>query len=81
MKLSLFLLMPFFILVADRLIAQDYSRKEYYAGECSRNDITIDGKLEEPAWMKANWQNDFTQYEPYEGKVPSQNTEFAIMLD
>jgi len=81
MKLNLFLSFLFFIIVTEQLFAQDQPKKEYFAGECSKTDITIDGKLNEPAWLKANWQNDFSQYEPYEGKAPSQKTEFAILLD
>ncbi|HET6555929.1 MAG TPA: DUF5916 domain-containing protein [Prolixibacteraceae bacterium] len=64
-----------------QLFAQSPAKREYYAGECSKNDLTIDGKLDEPAWLKANWQNEFVQHEPSEGKAPSQKTEFAIMLD
>lgn len=81
MKLNLFLSFLFLIIITDQLIAQDQTRKEYFAGECSKTDITIDGKMDEPAWLKANWQDDFTQYEPYEGRAPSQKTEFAILLD
>ena len=81
MKLNLFFLFLFLIIVTDQLIAQDRPKKEYFAGECSNTDITIDGKMDEPAWVKANWQDDFTQYEPYEGKAPSQKTVFAILLD
>jgi hypothetical protein len=64
-----------------QLIAQSPAKKEYYAGECSKNAISVDGKLDEPAWANAAWQDDFTQYEPSEGKAPSQKTEFAVMLD
>ena len=81
MKSTFFLLCLLFIAVADQLIAQDHVKKEYFAGTCGKTDITIDGKLNETAWMNASWQDDFTQYEPYEGNAPSQKTEFAILLD
>jgi len=64
-----------------QLFAQSFSKKEYYAGACEKSELTIDGKLNDPAWMKANWQDDFIQYEPSEGKNPGQKTEFAILLD
>lgn len=52
MKQNLLLFFFLFILVAEQLIAQDQPRKEYFAGECSKTDITIDGKIEEPAGYK-----------------------------
>ena len=77
-QLTLLLLLCLFYV---QLSAQSPSKREYEAGECSKNEISIDGKLDEPAWAKATWQNDFIQYEPSEGKAPGQKTEFAIMLD
>lgn len=64
-----------------QLTAQSPAKKEYYAGECQKNQISVDGKLDEPVWASAAWQDDFTQYEPSEGKAPGQKTEFAILLD
>lgn len=81
MKARLFLYLLFITVFSDQSIAQNQPKKEYYAEECSKTDISIDGKLDEPAWMKANWQNDFIQYQPLEGKMPGQKTEFAILLD
>lgn len=70
-----------YLFTTIQLIAQTQPKKEYYVGECSKNELSIDGKLDEPAWQQASWQDDFTQYEPSEGKNPSQKTEFAILLD
>lgn len=70
-----------YLFTTTLLVAQTQPKKEYFAGECSKTDISVDGKLDEPAWLKANWQNDFIQYEPSEGKPPGQKTEFAILLD
>jgi len=41
----------------------------------------IDGVLDDPAWQSGDWQGDFIQREPYEGKPPSQQTEFKILYD
>lgn len=71
----------FFIAFSETLVAQNQIKREYFAGECSKTELTIDGKLDEPAWAKATWQGDFVQFEPIEGKAPSQKTEFAILLD
>lgn len=80
MKTKLFLL-SVYLFTTTCLFAQTQPKKEYYAGECSKTDISIDGKLDEAAWSKAAWQDDFIQYEPVEGKAPSQKTDFAILLD
>ena len=80
MKTKLFLC-SVFLCAATYLFAQNQPKKEYYPGDCAKNELSIDGKLDEPAWQQANWQDDFTQYEPSEGKKPSQKTEFAILLD
>lgn len=81
MMMRLLLFELFFFIFANQIVAETEPKKEYFAGECSKNDISIDGKLDEPAWMKANWQGDFIQYQPMEGKKPSQKTEFAILSD
>lgn len=81
MRSGFFLLTLFFAVIADQLIAQNQPKKEYYALQCDTTDISIDGKLNDPAWMKANWQDDFIQYQPSEGKMPGQKTDFAILLD
>lgn len=75
------LLAGFCLLLSTTLFAQPAPKKEYFAGECTKNEISVDGRLDEAAWQKATWQDDFTQYEPSEGKKPSQKTEFAILLD
>lgn len=75
------LLAGFCLLLSTTLLAQPAPKKEYFAGECTKNEISVDGRLDEAAWQKATWQDDFIQYEPSEGKKPSQKTEFAILLD
>ena len=81
MKPRLLLHCVLIILIAPQLIAQNQTKREHYTGECSKTEISVDGKLEEAAWEKANWQDDFTEYEPSEGKSPGQKTDFAILLD
>ena len=80
MKTKLYLA-SIFLVTTNYLFAQNQPKREYYAGECSKTDISIDGKLEEMVWQNATWQDDFTQYEPSEGKNPSQKTDFAVLLD
>jgi len=40
----------------------------------------IDGKIDK-VWDLAPWTGDFTQYEPYNGKKPSQKTAFKILYN
>ncbi len=40
----------------------------------------IDGKLE-AIWNSAPWSGGFTQFEPYNGKAPSEQTTFKILYD
>src|SRR2546426_1086562 len=41
--------------------------------------IVLDGKLDEPAWRTAAVVTEFTQFDPDEGKRPSQRTEVRIL--
>jgi len=41
----------------------------------------IDGKVDDLAWQILEWEKGFVQHEPYEGKVPSQETGFKILYD
>ncbi|MGC9354673.1 MAG: DUF5916 domain-containing protein [Mariniphaga sp.] len=61
--------------------AQETEKKLYIANQVNGYDITIDGKLVEPAWQSADWDDHFTQFQPHEGKQPYQQTEFALLYD
>jgi hypothetical protein len=43
--------------------------------------ITLDGKLDDPAWRVAQPITEFTQVDPDEGKPPSQRTEVRFLFD
>src|SRR5437763_15490831 len=43
--------------------------------------ITIDGRLEEPAWDSAPLARDFLQTEPREGEPAAETTEVQILYD
>jgi len=42
--------------------------------------ITLDGRLDEPAWAEALPVTDFLQFEPVEGAAPSRRTEVRVLL-
>jgi hypothetical protein len=69
-----------FMLNAATLSAQ--TRKvTYRAAEVKGKAPVIDGHLNDKVWQLAKWDTDFTQFEPYNGKAPSQKTAFKILFD
>ncbi len=42
---------------------------------------TLDGRLDDPAWQRAEWQGDFRQREPNEGAPGSESTFVAVLYD
>ena len=75
---SVFLFLLFF---SFTLFSQETENRNYNVFSSADERINIDGKLDEPVWLNANWENKFIQHEPYEGKEPSQQTEYAILND
>ena len=59
---------------------QNPEKKLYQAVQISEAPV-IDGVLNEKVWNEGEWTDDFTQFEPYNGKKPSQHTEFKILFD
>ena len=55
-------------------------KKQYKASRISDAPV-LDGLLNEEIWKSGEWIDDFTQYEPYNGKPASQRTEFNILFD
>lgn len=41
----------------------------------------IDGIMDDSCWSQVEWAGNFTQFEPYDGKPPSQPTFFKIVYD
>ena len=69
----LFLLIP-------SVFGQTSEKKRYKATQISEAPV-IDGVINEKLWNEGEWTDDFTQFEPYNGKKPSQHTEFKILFD
>ena len=44
-------------------------------------EIDTDGRLDDPAWRRAEWIRDFVQLRPLEGVMPSERTEVALAYD
>ena len=77
------LLLLFMLIFAfhSKQFAQDSFTKTYITKSISQDDLIIDGNIDEPTWINSNWENDFTQHEPYNGKKPSMKTSFSILYD
>lgn len=60
--------------------SQNPEKRRYEARRIS-SPITVDGVFDEKAWESGEWQGDFTQHEPYEGRKPRQKTEFKLLFD
>jgi hypothetical protein len=80
-KNSSILILLFSLVYSSSAFAQSSKKKVYEVFRPNEECPVIDGKLDEPIWQKANWQNDFVQHQPSEGKPASQKTEFAILFD
>lgn len=61
--------------------SQNGSKKEYQATRLTGIAPVIDGILDEEAWLQGMWEGGFTQYEPFNGREVSQETEFKILFD
>lgn len=59
---------------------QETEKKQYKTVKISIAP-DIDGILNDDAWLAGEWADDFTQYEPFNGKPASQRTEFKILYD
>ncbi len=62
---------------------ESYSQvvRNYTARKISSDIPIIDGQLEETNWKNSEWQGNFTQFQPANGKNATQRTEFAILYD
>lgn len=78
----------FFSLLTYCLLAQSIpasntviETKRYDTKKTVGSPIKLDGIPNEEAWDAVAWGGDFTQFQPNEGKGPSQPTSFKILYD
>jgi hypothetical protein len=57
------------------------SGRAYNTARISGDAVVLDGRPSEAAWNQVEWAGGFIQRNPYEGKPPSQETEFKILYD
>jgi hypothetical protein len=66
--------------IAQTNPADSIIRKKYFTRSLN-GTINIDGIPSEEAWNAVEWGGDFIQWQPSEGKPPSQPTSFKILYD
>ncbi|MBN1388850.1 MAG: carbohydrate binding family 9 domain-containing protein [Bacteroidales bacterium] len=82
MMKNLTFILIFFVGVYFSAHAQDKPQeKKHYNAVRIENAPSIDGNLDDEAWLHNNWEGGFIQHEPYENRPPSQPTEFKICFD
>jgi hypothetical protein len=57
------------------------AKRQYQAVKLKQVPPVIDGNLDENIWQSIDKGGQFTEFQPYEGRQPSQQTEFAITYD
>ncbi len=83
MKLAITLVITAFLTVS-LAVSQEVTttaKRQYQAVKLRQQLPVIDGRLDEAFWQTAEKGGQFVQHEPYEGKAPSQTTEFVITYD
>ena len=82
------LLLSVFLGLSARMVQAQFNppqapapRKSYTASRANPHAPVIDGKLDDAVWAGAGWEGGFVQNRPYEGREPSQKTEFKIFYD
>ena len=69
------------ILVSANGTPQDTLQKKTYSATFTSSPPVIDGAIEDDSWQSGSWGGDFIQYEPHNGALPSQQTDFKILFD
>ncbi len=81
MKLINVLLILFCITTHALSAGEEIEQRIYHTKPINPHPPTIDGRLDDVVWQKAEWQSDFTQWAPDDGSQPSEQTSFKILFD
>ena len=74
------ILLPIVTFILSGIFAQNSDKKLYESNKITTAPV-INGVLDDEVWKVGEWIDDFTQFEPYNGKKASQKTEFKILFD
>ena len=84
MKIIVFLPIFFFlwsVKIRAQVAQTDIVKKQYSTTFVKDASIELDGIPDEATWNQVAWGGDFIQYQPAEGKLPSEQTQFKILYD
>ena len=56
-------------------------KRKYFTQGIQGAPPQIDGAITDDCWEQVQWSADYTQFDPDEGKAPSQETAFKILYD
>jgi len=76
----LFRITLFILIILLPFIAVSQNRS-YTTQKLESQPPDIDGKFDDACWQQIEWSGNFTQFQPYEDSLPSQQTKFAILYD
>jgi hypothetical protein len=60
---------------------QPIEKRQYHTLAIEKSGITLDGKLDDPAWDNVEWSGEFIEREPDQGTPPSLQSKFKIVYD
>ncbi len=78
MKQVFFLLL---CIIFSSAFAQLDPKRQYQTLRLEAEAPNIDGILDDEAWLQGEWHGEFIQYEPLNGRQPSQPTFFKLLFD
>lgn len=76
-----FLITLALLVVTGSLFGQPIQKRTAVAQRIHAEQPRIDGLLNDSAWAAVPWENNFTQRQPLDGRMPSQPTSFKVIYD
>ncbi|HUR31670.1 MAG TPA: DUF5916 domain-containing protein [Saprospiraceae bacterium] len=67
--------------IEPNLTSAGIVRRQYHTQRLEEDAIKFDGLPDEAVWDKVEWSSDFTEREPDNGTIPSQQTSFKVLYD
>ncbi|MFI5196149.1 MAG: DUF5916 domain-containing protein [Chitinophagales bacterium] len=81
LQLFRYIVLPAVFLILQPVYVYPQAAKRVLNAHAAEGKIAIDGKLNEPAWQKADKATGFTQLSPNPGQPSGQRTEVSILYD
>ena len=69
------------VIISATFSQTQYEPKKIYKAFRIDNAPVINGSFDDEAWQNGEWEGNFTQFEPYADRAPTQQTEFKLAYD